>query len=858
MFKTLSKVLRYGEGKKIKELENKAALVTEFEPQVAALNDDELKAKMGEFKKRYQDGQTLEELLPEVFAVVREASKRSMKMRHFDVQIMGGIVLFEGKISEMKTGEGKTLVATLPLVLNSITGKTSHLVTVNDYLAKRDRAWMAPVYNFLGVTVGLIQADMMPDERRKAYQCDIVYGTNSEFGFDYLRDNMAISLEEKVQTGHHFAIVDEVDSILIDEARTPLIISGPAEQAAKTYRQFARIVPRLKENEDYEVDEKDRAVSITESGIAKVESALNIKNLYDHLHTNYVNHLQQALKAKALFKKDVDYVVKDGEVIIVDEFTGRLMEGRRYSEGLHQAIEAKEQVAVREENQTIATITLQNYFRMYKKLAGMTGTAITEADEFMHIYKLECMEIPTNKPMVRKDFSDVIYKTEEIKFKAVADDIAERSRRGQPVLVGTVSIEKSERLSRLLKQRGIRHEVLNAKYHEREADIIAQAGKKGAVTVATNMAGRGVDIVLGGNPADKAEQQKVLAQGGLHIIGTERHESRRIDNQLRGRSGRQGDPGSSLFYLSTEDDLMRLFAADRIKAVMERFNLPDDQPIEAAMLSKIIENAQKQVESINFSARKHLLEYDDIVNKQREIIYEERDKVLAGGSGLIELAISFLEEIILATVDRHINEEVYAEDWDIDGLLRHIKQFIPHELSAKDFKDEELTPLTLKDKFNDIANQGLEQRKAQLGEDGLAELIKVIMLQVIDHHWKDYLDVIHDLQEGIGLRAMGQRDPLVEFKAEAYDMFQQLMGAIKEDFAEYIFHVEIAEAPVSQLEQATPVFTDLTTAPGASMNMTAQAAETTTQTYQAKSDKVGRNEPCPCGSGKKYKKCCGQ
>ncbi|MBS3908007.1 MAG: preprotein translocase subunit SecA, partial [Actinobacteria bacterium] len=578
MFKALEKVLRMGEGKKFKLLEDKVAMVNAWEPEMAPLSDAELKAKTAEFKARLAEGETLDDILPEAFAVVREASKRVLNMRHFDVQIMGGTVLHEGKITEMRTGEGKTLVATLPVYLNALEGKGVHVVTVNDYLAKRDSEWMGRIYEFLGFKVGLLQNDTPLEVKREAYRADITYGTNNEFGFDYLRDNMVSHIEQRVQRGRHFAIIDEVDSILVDEARTPLIISGQPEQSADTYYTFARIIPKLKKGRDYDVDEKHRTVAVTEEGVARVEEALGIDNMYDHVNSQLVNHLQQGLKAQALFKKDVDYIIKDGEVIIVDEFTGRLMEGRRYSEGLHQAIEAKEGVRIREENQTLATITLQNYFRMYEKLAGMTGTAATEADEFMHIYKLATVVIPTNKPMVRDDMADLIYKTEEIKYKAVIDDIVERNRQGQPILVGTVSIERSELLGKMLKRRGVKHEVLNAKHHEREAEIIAQAGRKGAVTIATNMAGRGVDIVLGGNPPEPGEAEEVLDAGGLHVIGTERHESRRIDNQLRGRSGRQGDPGSTQFYLSLEDDLMRLFGSERIGNIMERLGVPDDQP----------------------------------------------------------------------------------------------------------------------------------------------------------------------------------------------------------------------------------------------------------------------------------------
>jgi len=844
MFSLLERVLRMGEGKKLKRIEDKVALVNEFEPEVERLSDPELTAKTAEFKQRFADGETLDDLLPEAFAVVREASRRVLKMRHFDVQIMGGLILHEGKIAEMKTGEGKTLVATLPVYLNALEGKGVHVVTVNDYLARRDSEWMGKLYEFLGLRVGLIQSEMHPVHRKQAYDADITYGTNNEFGFDYLRDNMATSVDERTQRGYHYAIVDEVDSILIDEARTPLIISGQPEQSADTYYSFARIVPKLKKTEHYEVDEKHRTVSITEEGVAKVEDALGIDNMYDHVNSQLVNHLQQALKAHALFKKDVDYIVKDGEVIIVDEFTGRLMDGRRYSEGLHQAIEAKEGVKIREENQTLATITLQNYFRMYDKLAGMTGTAATEADEFMHIYKLATVVIPTNQPMIRDDMPDSIYKTEDIKFKAVIEDIVERNGRGQPVLVGTVSIEKSEMLSKMLKRRGIKHEVLNAKYHEREAEIIAQAGRKGAVTIATNMAGRGVDIILGGNPQDPQEADEVREAGGLHITATERHESRRIDNQLRGRSGRQGDPGSSRFYLSLEDDLMRLFGSERIGGIMERLGVPDDQPIEHGMISKSIETAQKQVEAQNFGIRKHVLEYDDVMNKQREVIYEERLRVLEG-EDVRERILDMINNVMRAVVGVFTSDSTYPEEWDWDGLFSYVNQVFPLGWGKDALEVTSITQEELIDKLVESAQAKYGERETEFGEELMRDIERLVVLEVIDNKWREHLYEMDYLKEGIGLRAIGQRDPLVEYKSEAYDMFQAMIEGIKEDTLRYMFHVQVVkDEPVKPKQQA------MVTSGGSS-------GEPKKPKVKDDKDRIGRNDRCPCGSGKKYKKCCG-
>ncbi len=843
MKSVLGKILRAGEGKKLKELQSLVNRVNGFEAEVSKLRDEELRRKTAEFKKRIDNGEDLVHIIPESYAVVREVGKRTLDMRHFDVQIMGGLVLHQGKIAEMKTGEGKTLVATLPVYLNALIGKGVHVVTVNDYLAKRDAEWMGNIYRFLGLSVGLIQAQMSYDERKNAYKADVTYGTNNEMGFDYLRDNMVNYIENKVQRGHNFAIVDEVDSILIDEARTPLIISGPAEKAADIYYKFAKIVPRLKEGTDFEVDEKAHTVAITEEGVAKVEKSLNIDNLYDHVNSQLVNHLNQALRANNLYKKDVDYVIKDGEVIIVDEFTGRLQFGKRYSEGLHQAIEAKEGVSIREESQTLATITLQNYFRMYDKLAGMTGTAATEADEFMHIYKLETVIIPTNKELIRKALPDIVYKSEEAKFSAVVDDIYNRYQVGQPVLVGTVSIDNSEKISSLLKKKGVPHNVLNAKHHESEAEIVAQAGKYSNVTIATNMAGRGTDIVLGGNPPDKKESKKVIETNGLHVLGTERHEARRIDNQLRGRSGRQGDPGSSQFYLSLEDDLMRLFGGDRLKGVMERINFPEDQPIENRMVTKTIETAQKQVEAQNFNIRKNLLEYDDVMNKQREVIYEQRDLVLKG-KDLKEQVKNMISYVVENVVSTYTNPNVFPEEWDLDGLFIYLNQIIPLELDKKMFDLKKISAEELKDMIIERSLKFYQEREEQFGSEQMREMERIILLQVIDNKWKEHLLEMDYLKEGIHLRAYAQTDPLVAYKNEAFEAFQNLNYSIKEDYIRYLNHAriieEIEEEQVEELQYA------------------AGGESGRSPVRQRKSTKVGRNAPCPCGSGKKYKKCCGK
>lgn len=832
----LSKIIEILENRKLKAYEERVAIINALEDKVKALTDEELRNKTEEFRKRLKDGETLDDILPEAFAVVREAARRTLNMRHFDVQLIGGMVLHEGKIAEMKTGEGKTLVATLPAYLNALTGKNVHIVTVNDYLAKRDAEWMGPIYRFLGLSVGYLQNLMPENERKKAYQCDITYGTNSEFGFDYLRDNMVMSLDDIVQRGHYYAIVDEVDSILIDEARTPLIISGPSERSAKLYTTFAKIVPKLKEGVHYEVDYKTRTVTVTDEGISKVEQELNIKNLYHPSNVHLLNHLNQALKAHVLFKKDVDYVVKDGEIIIVDEFTGRLQYGKRYSEGLHQAIEAKEGVRVREENQTLATITIQNYFRMYEKLAGMTGTAATEAEEFKHIYGLEVVIIPTHKPMIRVDMNDLIYKTEEAKFKAVVEEIARRHKKGQPVLVGTISIEKNEKLSSMLKKAGVPHQVLNAKNHEREAQIIAQAGRLKAVTVATNMAGRGVDIILGGNPPDPEEAKKVRELGGLHVIGTERHESRRIDNQLRGRAGRQGDPGSSQFFVSLEDELMKAFGYEKVKGLMERLGLPDDAPIEHPLISKTIETAQKQIESQNFNIRKHLLEYDDVLNKQREIIYRERRKILSR-EDLSEEIKKFMSDIVESWVQEYLSGSSNYENWDTEGLKQAFEALTgkPLDISFDEVEDAEGVSRILKEKLLEL----YRQKEKEITPELMREIERILLLQNIDYWWREHLYDMDYLREGINLRAYGQKDPLVEYKIEAYQLFQNTLHSIKENFFRYLYHMEVVPEEIA-LEPAHV------------------SGEKAPLRVSGKKQKVGRNDPCPCGSGKKYKKCCGK
>jgi len=832
----LDKILRAGEGKILKKLHRIAEQVNAVEQDFAALTDAELRAMTDEFKQRLADGETLDDLLPEAFAVVREAAKRTLGQRHFDVQLMGGAALHLGNIAEMKTGEGKTLVATLPSYLNALTGRGVHIVTVNDYLAEYQSELMGRVHRFLGLSVGVILASMRPAERREQYACDITYGTNNEFGFDYLRDNMAWTRDDLVQRGHHFAIVDEVDSILIDEARTPLIISGPADQPQKWYVEFAKLVQRLRRDVDYEVDEKKRTIGVLEPGVERTEDFLGIDNLYEAVNTPLVGFLNNAIRAKELFKLDKDYVVMNGEVLIVDEHTGRILAGRRYNEGMHQAIEAKEQVPIKQENQTLATITLQNFFRLYEKLSGMTGTALTEAAEFSQIYKLGVVPIPTNQPMIRLDQPDLVYRTEEAKFEAVVEDLVERHEKGQPVLVGTVSVEKSELLSGLLRRRGVPHEVLNAKQHEREAAIVAQAGRKGAVTVATNMAGRGTDIMLGGNAefmavaelaqrgldpvenpeeyeaawpgaAEKArksveaEHDEVTSLGGLYVLGTERHESRRIDNQLRGRSGRQGDPGESRFYLSLADDLMRLFKGNVVDAFLTRFNIPDDVPIEAKMVTNAIRSAQSQVEAQNFEIRKNVLKYDEVMNRQRVVIYEERRRVLEGAD-LHEQIRHMIDDTVEAYVTAATSEG-YAEQWDLDQLWTALRTLYPVSMTVDALVAESggdrggLTAEFLAERLREDAHAAYDRREESLGAETMRELERRVVLSVLDRKWREHLYEMDYLQEGIGLRAMAQRDPLVEYQREGFELFGAMMESIKEESVGYLFNldVQVEEAP---------------------------------------------------------------
>ena len=939
--KFLDKIFGDTNKKVLDKIQPKIEAINSFEKEIGKLSPAQIKERTQKIKEKIQkelekrskewedisdekeakerrrkiELEVLDEVLPEVFALVREAARRTIGERHFDVQLLGGIVLHEGKISEMKTGEGKTLVATLSVTLNALTGRGVHIVTVNDYLARRDTGWMGEIYNFLGLTVGTIIHDesfqfdksyeaenvldpklrhLKPVSRREAYECDITYGTNNEFGFDYLRDNMVADLSEAAQRELHYAIVDEVDSILIDEARTPLIISAPAEESTEKYYQFARLIRNLKEHDDYAIDEKLRAATLTEEGIAKMEKLLGVSNIYEQGGVELVHHLEQALRAETLFKKDRDYVVKDGEVIIVDEFTGRLMFGRRYSEGLHQAIEAKEGVEIKRESRTLATITFQNYFRMYEKLAGMTGTAATEAEEFHRIYKLEVVEIPTNEPMIREDLQDLIYKTEEAKFKAVVEDIKERYQKGQPVLVGTVSIKKNERLADLLKRDGIPFELLNAKNHEREAQIIAQAGKPGAVTVATNMAGRGVDIILGGRPPAeiknqkskikneedrelkqwKEEHEKVKKIGGLTVIGTERHESRRIDNQLRGRSGRQGDLGVSRFHVSLEDDLMRIFGSDRVKGMMDALGLPEDQPIEHGMLSRAIESAQKKVEGNNFDIRKHLLEYDDVINKHREGIYSRRKKVLESES-LKEEILEILSREVASLISFYLKAEAPEEEKKKKEPLREIEEnlrtILPHGA-----KIPELSPNAeklIESVFEAVISE-YEKKEKETGEKEMRFLEKAVYLRIIDTWWIEHLEAIDALKEGIGLRGYGQRDPLVEFKKEAYGLYQRLISGIESDIAHTIFKVGLVreQAPVQQTEAKheesnnyIPPESAEGSGPQTPITLGKEAEFGGSETSVTSSKKVGRNDPCPCGAtdpktGKpiKYKKCHGK
>jgi len=834
----LQKVIGTKNDRVLKEISLILDEINALEASMVAKSDAELRAMTDVFKERLRNGEELDDILPEAFAVVREAARRTLFMRPFDVQVIGGIVLHQGKIAEMKTGEGKTLAAVMPLYLNALTGRGCHLVTVNDYLARRDAAWMGPIYNFLGLTVGVIVHGMEDDERRAAYAADVTYGTNNEFGFDYLRDNMKFALEDYVQREFHYAIVDEVDSILIDEARTPLIISGPSEESTDKYYRINQIIPRLVRDRDYTIDEKSRTVVLTEEGVGRVEKYLKVSNLYEPRNMELLHHVNQALKAHTLFKRDVDYVVKDGQVIIVDEFTGRIMPGRRYSDGLHQALEAKEHVKIERENQTLAAITFQNYFRMYEKLAGMTGTADTEAEEFKKIYNLDVVVIPTNMPMIRVDHPDVIYKTEEEKIKAVIREIQELNAQGRPVLVGTISIEKSELLSRHLTRLGIKHSVLNAKHHEREAEIVAQAGQRGMVTIATNMAGRGTDIKLG---------EGVAALGGLHILGTERHESRRIDNQLRGRAGRQGDQGSSRFYLSLQDDLLRIFGAEKIAAIMDRVGLEEDQPIEHRLVSRAIENAQRRVEGQNFDIRKHLLEFDDVMNKQRQVIYEQRRKVLKG-EGLWEDLEGMVEEIVEGLVPEYIDEKAHPEEWNLKGLDDMVQKLFTLKLNFAGRADG-IRPAEVAPEIIGAVKEHLRRKEEQYGKELMDYLVKMIMLQSIDNHWKDHLLAMDHLKEGIGLRGYGQKDPIREYQKEGYDMFMDMTARIKEDVVEKLCMVQIySQQDVEEMhEEARQEYI---------MNRGEDVPENAP--VRREKAKVGRNDPCPCGSGKKYKKCCGR
>ncbi|MDE0643642.1 MAG: preprotein translocase subunit SecA [bacterium] len=867
----LNRVLRVGESRTLKALENIADQVNRLEPETERLSDAALAAKTVEFRERFGSGETLDDLEVEAFALVREAAKRVLDQRHYDVQVVGAAALHRGMIAEMRTGEGKTLVSTMPVYLNALTGSGVHVVTVNDYLAARDSEWMGGIYRMLGLEVGLIQTGDNPSERKPAYTADITYGTNNEFGFDYLRDNMAMSELLRVQRGHHYAIVDEVDSILVDEARTPLIISGQVGDTARWYREFARLVRGLRRDVHYQVDLAKRQVLSTEEGVERVEKLLGVENLYDHAAVDFVHHLEKALQAKELYHRDVEYLVSQGQVMIVDEFTGRVLEGRRYSEGLHQAIEAKEGVRIKEENQTLASITLQNFFRLYGKLAGMTGTAMTEASEFSQIYGLEVVEIPTNVEVARWDQPDLVYKTQPAKFNALVHDIEQRHREGQPVLIGTVSIEKSEVVSDHLSRMGVPHEVLNAKHHAREAEIIAQAGRPGAVTVATNMAGRGVDIQLGGNPEGLAQaalrkkvnlevgseaweqeyqqqlatfraateqaRQQVVEAGGLYVLGTERHESRRIDNQLRGRSGRQGDPGESRFYLSLGDELMKRFAGDRVGTIMERLKMPEEVPIEAKMVSRAVERAQSQVESQNFEIRKNVLKYDEVMNRQREVIYEWRDSIIRTDQSR-ELMLEWVEEAVEATVRAGLPEEIPPLEQDWEGLARELEIHYMFELTADGLQSsgssaDEVVELVIED-----ALRRFEEREERLTPEVMRNIEQSLALSIIDKKWREHLSDMDYLRAGIGLRAMGQRDPLTEYRREGYDLFSDLVASVKRDTARYLYRVEVAEAR----RQARPRVT-MTSGGGRG------------RPRQAKSAKVGRNAPCPCGSGRKAKRC---
>ena len=844
MLNIVKKILGSSNDREIKRIMPLVEEINKLEESIKKLRDDDFKKRTEILQEKLKDGTEPEKILPEAFALVREAAKRTINMRHFDVQLIGGIVLYQGKIAEMATGEGKTLVATLPAYLNALQYKSVHIVTVNDYLAKRDRFWMGPVYEFLGLKVGLIQHDMNTRQRKEAYQSNIVYGTNNEFGFDYLRDNMSIHEADIVQEKHDYAIIDEVDSILVDEARTPLIISGPTEESTKKYFQIDKLVYHLKEEDDYKINEKERTIFLTEKGVAKMEKLLSIDNLYSQNNMVLQHHIIQALRAHKLYKKDVDYVVKDGEVIIVDEFTGRLMFGRRYSDGLHQAIEAKENVTIAKESQTLATITFQNFFRLYKKIAGMTGTAKTEEDEFIEIYNLPVVVIPTNKELKRHSFSDVIYRTEKEKFNAVISEIKELYKKGRPVLVGTVSIDKSERISKLLNLEKIEHSVLNAKNHEREAEIVAEAGQKGRVTISTNMAGRGTDIVLG---------EGVAGLGGLHVIGTERHESRRIDNQLRGRSGRQGDPGSSRFFLSLEDDLMRLFGSERIAGIMEKLGVEEGTPIEHSFITRSIEGAQKRVESRNFEIRKQLLEFDNEMEYQRKIIYEQRKTVLLRND-VKTIILDMIEDTITNMIHRYTNKDTYPEEWDLTSLKNNFYDTFGIKLEF----DRDITELNIDILQNDLLKKSMEgynNKEKELTPTLMRQIEKMILLKIVDREWKDHLKRLDDLKQGIGLRSYAQKDPLTEYHFEAHNMFQNMIENIKEDSVKFLYRVEIkhrTDIPEERSKNYT-VEGNVTGKKESPNNFNRKLTG-----KDNKKTKIGRNDPCPCGSGKKYKHCCGK
>ncbi|MEA3241673.1 MAG: preprotein translocase subunit SecA [Pseudomonadota bacterium] len=881
MFGIVKKVIGSKNDRELKKLNPLIQQINQLESEIKKLTDEQLRAKTDIFRQQLQEGKSLDDLLPEAFAVVREASVRTLKMRHFDVQLMGGIVLHQGKIAEMKTGEGKTLMATMPIYLNALEGKSAHVITVNDYLARRDADWMGTIYRFLGLSVGVILHGMDDQERQEAYGCDVTYGTNNEFGFDYLRDNMKFQLEDYAQRELNFAIVDEVDSILVDEARTPLIISGPTEDRTDKYYLIDKVIPRLNKETDYEIEEKTKTVVLSDQGVARIEELLKINNLFEPSQMETLHHVNQALKAHVLFKRDVDYVVKDNQVMIVDEFTGRLMPGRRYSDGLHQALEAKEGVKIESENQTLASVTFQNFFRMYNKLAGMTGTADTEAVEFKQIYNLDVMVVPTNMPMIRIDNPDVIYKTKTEKYRAVVREIIERHQKGQPMLVGTISIDDSEKLSRMLTKKGVRHEVLNAKFHEKEAEIVAQAGRKGALTIATNMAGRGTDIVLGGNvemlakkkikedmPAEEqerilnelqaqcqGEREEVLAAGGLHILGTERHESRRIDNQLRGRSGRQGDPGSTRFYLALDDDLMRIFGSERIAKVMDTLGIEEDEPIEHGMISKAIENAQRRVEGHNFDIRKQLLEYDDVMNKQRETIYALRRDIL-GQNNLRELALDYVDEVATELIERLVAEKEPLPEWDYEALNAGFSQDFGLTVDFAD--DPAVQEVSSRESFIELFLQRLhhhyEQREQEIGVETMRQLEKIVLLHTLDTLWKEHLYSIDQLKEGIGLRGYGQKDPLREYQREGYDMFIDMLVRVKEDAVIQLCHIRVTrDEEVEELDRQSKKQTGMVLGRGEGVSESGKR-----QPVRNKEAKVGRNDPCPCGSGKKYKRCCGR